>query len=312
MQIGSHHEPIFEQAPSGLLLPIGSSTSLWKQGNSSYVHIKGRALDLGALIRANGLDVRRSQSISRFTREASELSDAWLCNAMHTMTIQHLLATLQIDRVTQATTDLLVDELSRVALAGLLTGNLDLLQRKPSKAKDTLWEIELHHMLTQHGISAELKEPDILLSLTGPRLGIACKKLYSEANVSKVVSNAIAQIERHAEFGIVALNIDDLLPPDSLLKAPSTEVMSNILVEHIRGFLARHERHLLGYLKPGRALAILVSYTTIADVETIPARFLNARQSVAWKLPGLATAKEEQMTLFIAALRSQYPNTAHR
>ena len=307
MQSGAHHEPIFEQAPSGLLLPIGSSSSLWKHDTSSYVHIKTRALGLADLIRANGLDERRSASITRFTREASELSDAWLCNTMHTMTIQHLLATLQIDRIAQATADLHVDEPSRAALAGLLTGSLDLLQREQSKAKDTLWELELHHMLMQHGISAALKEPDILLSLTGPSLGIACKKLYSEANVSKVVSNAIAQIERDAEFGIVALNIDDLLPADSLLKAPSTEVMSNMLAEHIQEFMARHERHLRRYLKPGRALAMLVSCATIADVETTKARFLNARQSVAWTIPGLAPEKEEQMQAFVAALSLRYP-----
>ena|ERR1035437_5373031 len=306
MDSGARQDTIFERAPSGLLVPVGLAADMWKYQSSTYAHIKGRAIELLQRFEANGLDVRRSSSIQSLARQASELSDAWLCDEFHTVTFDHVLAMLQIDRI--ATAALAVPRANEAAfLKDLLNGSLDLLKREQSKAKDTLWELELLRILTDHQIPAELREPDILFSLSGPALGVACKKLYSEGNVSKVVSNAVSQIERDAEFGIVALNIDDLLPADVLLKAETTEKMTKSLVDFVQDFMARHERHFRRYLQPGRALAILASCSTIADLSAVKARFVNARQSVAWAIPGMTPDKERQLDEFIRAFQSQYP-----
>lgn len=306
MDSGARQDTIFERAPSGLLVPAGLAADMWKYQSSTYAHIKGRAIDLVERFRANGLDVRRSSSIQNLVRQASELSDAWLCNELDTVTFDHVLAMLQIDRI--ATAALAIPRASEAAqLKDLLNGSLYLLKREQSKAKDTLWELELLRILTDHGIAAELREPDILFSLSGPTLGVACKKIYSEGNVSKVVSKAVSQIERDAEFGIVGLNIDDLLPADVLLKANTTEEMTKSLVDFVQAFLARHERHFRRYLQPGRAMAILASCSTIADLSAVKAKFVNARQSVAWAIPGMTPDKERQLDEFISAFQSQYP-----
>lgn len=307
MSSGARQDTIFEKAPSGLLVPVGLAADMWKYQSSTYAHIKGRAVQLLERFGAHSLDVRRSSSIQNLVRLASELSDAWLCNELHTVTFDHVLAMLQIDRI--ATAALGIPRASEAALLkDLLNGNLDLLKREQSKAKDTLWELELLRILTAHGIPAELREPDILFSLSGPTLGLACKKIYSEGNVSKVVSKAVSQIERDAEFGIVALNVDDLLPADVLLKAETTEKMTNSLVDFVQGFMARHERHFRRYLQPGRAMAVLVSCSTIADLSDVKARFVNARQSVAWAIPGMTPENERQLDEFIRTFQSQYPN----
>lgn len=306
MDSGARQDTIFEKAPSGLLLPVGLAADMWKYQSSTYAQIKGRAVELLQRFEANGLHVRRSSSIQILVQRASELSDAWLCDKLHTVTFDHVLAMLQIDRI--ATAALAIPRAHEEAfLKDLLNGSLDLLKREQSKAKDTLWELELLRILTDHQIPAELREPDILFSLSGPELGVACKKLYSESNVSKVVSNAVSQIEREAEFGIVALNIDDLLPADVLLKAETTEKMSRSLVNFVQDFMGRHERHFRRYLQPGRAIAILTSCSTIADLSVVKAKFVNARQSVAWAIPGMSPDKERQLDEFIGAFQSQYP-----
>lgn len=306
MDSDGRQDTIFEKTPSGLLVPVGLAADMWKYQSSTYAHVKGRAVELLERLRANGLDVRRSSSIQSLARRVSELSDAWLCNELHTVTFDHVLAMLQIDRI--ATAALGIPPTNEAALLkDLLNGNLDLLKREQSKAKDTLWELELLRILTTHGIPAELREPDILFTLSGPTLGVACKKIYSEGNVSKVISKAVSQIERDAEFGIVALNIDDLLPLDVLLKAETTEKMTKSLVDIVQDFMARHERPFRRYLQPGRAMALITSCSTIADLSDVKARFVNARQSVAWSIPGMTPDKERQLDEFIRTFQSQHP-----
>ncbi len=306
MDSGARQEANFERTSSGLLVPVGLVTDMWKYQSSTYAHIKGRAIELLERFRSAGLDVRRSGSIQNLVRLASELSDAWLCNGLRAITFGHILAMLQVDRI--ATAAIVIPRARETALLkDLLNGSLDLLKREQSKAKDTLWELELLRILTDHGISADLREPDILFSLSGPTLGVACKKIYSEANVSKVVSKAVSQIERDTEFGIVALNIDDLLPADVLLMVDTREEMVKSLVDFIQAFMARHERHFQRYLRPGRAMAVLTSCSSIACLSEVKAGFVNARQSVAWTIPGMAPESKRQLDEFIGVFQSRYP-----
>lgn len=181
-----------------------------------------------------------------------------------------------------------------------------MLSRERSKAKDTLWELELWEMLNRFGMHAILEEPDIVVSFDGARVGIACKKFYSENNVSKVLSEAVSQFESDFDFGIVAVNLDDLTPASTILKAASLDQMSELISQHNYLFIQRHERHLRKYLVPGRAIAALVSTSVIADVPTTKTRFFNSRQSTIWNIPGLSKQKEQQMKNFFLAV-----NAAH-
>jgi len=64
----------------------------------------------------------------------------------------HLFATLQLRRVIEAVAAVSNDlPLPRIP-AELLDGNLDLLAREQSKAKDNLWELELFNTLRSNGI----------------------------------------------------------------------------------------------------------------------------------------------------------------
>jgi hypothetical protein len=72
--------------------------------------------------------------------------------------------------------------------------------------------------------------PDVIVNYENSRIGIACKKLYSERHVQNVLSEAVGQIEGDFDFGIVGLNLDDLLPEGVVLKGSSTNAVAERLL----------------------------------------------------------------------------------
>lgn len=306
MKRTSEHSPIFEIDSAGQFAKIGTTSAFTSVASSPYSGIKSRALSLADLFSLHGLDTRKSASLQQLIDMTISMSDSWDRGAKEEVTFVHLLAAAQIERVATAALSTTHSAAQDSTLRGLLTGSLDLLGREQSKAKDTLWELELLRILIDHKIEATLCEPDLSVRFSGVPVGFACKKIYSEANVSKVLSNAVSQIEREGEFGIIALNLDDLLPANAILKAPTLAVMSSKLEDRNNAFLRTHERHLRKYLTPGRAISVLVSCAAIADVENADNRFLNARQTTVWQIPGIPDAKAEQMNQFLAAMNSQY------
>jgi hypothetical protein len=309
MKRTSEHLPILEKYPSGQSAQVGTASAFTSVASSPYSGIKSRALLLVDLFSSHRLDARRSTSLRQFLDMTIAMSESWDRGAKDEVTFAHLLAAAQIERIATAALSTTRCAAQESTLRGLLTGSLDLLGREQSKAKDTLWELELLRILVDHKIDATLGEPDLSVHFSGAPVGFACKKIYSEGNVSKVLSNAVSQIEREGEFGIIALNLDDLLPANAILKAPTLAVMSSMLEDRNNAFLRTHERHFRKYLTAGRAISALVSCAAIADVENAENRFLNARQTTVWQMPGMPYEKAEQMNKFIAAMNSQYGET---
>ncbi len=150
------------------------------------------------------------------------------------------------------------------------------------------------------------EEPDIAVNFEGTKIGIACKKVYSENNVSKVLSEAVSQIEGSFDIGITAINLDDLTPPNSILKAASVEEVLKIIDKANIGFLRNHERYLRKYLASGRAISVYVSTCVIGNIDTAKPPFFNARQSSVWAIPGLAAEKDKQLTNFYNAAKAAH------
>lgn len=306
MKRTSEHAPILEVDLAGQATQIGNTSAFTTVASSPYSGIKSRALSLVTLFGSHGLDTTRSASLQKFIDMTISMSDSWDRGAKDEVRFAHLLAAAQLERIATAALSTARSAAQATALRGLLTGTLDLLGREQSKAKDTLWELELLRVLVDHNIDAALGEPDLSVRFSGAPVGFACKKIYSEGNVSKVLSNAVSQIERESEFGIIALNLDELLPANAVLQAPTLSAMSSMLEARNTEFLSTHERHLRKYLAPGRALSVLVSCAAIADVENAENRFLNARQTTVWQIPGIPEAKAEQMNRFLAAMNAEY------
>lgn len=306
MKKRAEHSPIFTPTPSGVLVQTGSQSDFSVEASSSYLAIKQRGIELQELFRENGLQIPASSYLAKLIEDTTTLSDSWICNDQLRATAFHLFSASQLDRVATAALPLGVSSLAKGLLSDLLSGSLDLLSRERSKAKDTLWELELWHVLSRMGMQATLAEPDITVLFEGKEIGIACKKFYSENNVAKVLSQAVSQFESDFDFGIIAINLDDLTPANTILKANSIEQMSKMINQVNYNFMKDHERHLRRYLEPGRAICALISTAVVADVPNTKPCFFNSRQSVVWNIPGLPPEKEAQMSRFFRAV-----NAAH-
>ena len=218
MKRHSERSPILEVDASGLATHVGTSSVFTTLDSSPYAGIKARALSVVDLFKSHELDPRKSPSLRRLIDLTIAMADSWDSGSKEDVTFTHLLAAAQVERIATAVLSAARREApSSTFLRNLLTGSLDLLGREQSKAKDTLWELELLRILVGHEIDARLGEPDLSVRFSGAPVGFACKKIYSEGNVSKVLSTAVAQIEREGEFGIIALNLDDLLPENAIL-----------------------------------------------------------------------------------------------
>jgi len=248
---------------------------------------KELALALIEQFRRNSVKLHSASDIMRLATKAIALSDALFCDPVATCTDLDRFEVLQLRRIASATVSISGSPRVSEYLRDLRNGSLDLLERKQSKAKDTLWELELQALLRGWGMSVELGEPDLILCFASARVGVSCKKIYSVENVEKVLSRAVKQIAATCDFGIVAINLDDLIPSRQILRAESTKAMANVLATCNAEFVQAHERHLRKYLEPGRAICALISTAALVDIPNESPRYLNARQSFVWTIPGL-------------------------
>jgi len=227
------------------------------------------------------------------------LWEEWFMNRMDELNMTMLFNALHLDRVAEAVLPLRDVHNCHFYLKSICDGSLDFFKREKSHAKDIFWEIETWAILKHKLPNVSLCEPpDVLVDFGNARIGIACKKIYSETNVEKVLSEAVSQIEKNLDVGIVAVNIDDLIPADKVLKAASLEEMTRVLRGLNESFIQRHERHLRKYLASGRLISAIVSTSVISDIESERVRINNSRQWAVWTIPGLAESKDRVLKRF--------------
>ena len=291
-------EPLWAQDQSGLFVPNGTVSDLSKTSSQTYLQIKEKAVALETLYADSNFKLPRTCGLARLIADAKMLSDSWLTNHSK-LEMRLLLHGFHIDRIAEAVLPIRSIVERERYLNPLICGTLDLLGREKSSAKNCLWELELWSTLRRHGFDARLTEPpDIAILFEGSKIGIACKKIYSEKHVQNVLSEAVAQIESAFQFGIVAVNLDDLVPAHQILRTPNHETMSRAIRNLNARFFRSHERHFRKYLACGRVVAALVSTSLIAEVQQERPSLTNAGQSTIWIIPGLEAEKEEQVNRF--------------
>ncbi len=184
-------------------------------------------------------------------------------------------------------------------LKDLLNGSLDFLNYQQSHAKNILWELEVFSKLKPVFNNISLDEPDIVIKFEDGDIGIACKKIYSDKVTEKVLSKAVKQIENNSfEFGIVAINIDCSLPEGKILNADTAEEMMDVLYKNNTKFINNNERYFLKYLNKSRIIAVLVSSSTIVDLNKGSPKFNNAFQWTIWTIPNLKDGHKDKMEVF--------------
>jgi len=199
-------------------------------------------------------------------------------------TYQEIFSILQFERAARAVVAVLDQKNVQLSLRRLLDGSLDFFDRKPSVAKNTLFELEIYRSLSIRNAVSSLDEPDVLLHINKQTVGFACKKTYSEANLSKTLSKAVSQIEKsHCEYGVVAFNIDDLLPGGRVLQSTSYDAAGEIVAGVCNEFLRSHSASFQKYFRGSRIIGALAFCSVMLDLNDTA--FNNFQQWYLWVSP---------------------------
>jgi hypothetical protein len=298
-------EQLWHSMKSGLVIPAGIASNLSESSSQTYLHIKEKAKDVEQLYHSNNIPLPAGCALARLVNDAKTFSDAWFMDNKAVANWQLLFRVACFDRIADAILPLVTVPDRAKYLTVLTSGSLDLQQRDQSKAKDILWEIELWSTLRKRGIIATLHEPDLVVHFKNATIGIACKKVYSENNIAKVLSEGVEQIEATHDFGILAVNIDDLIPADQILNATTQESMGQMIEQMNQTFFNNHIRHFVRYLNPGRVIAALVSTSLLAELSSHKPSLIIGSQITIRAVPGLPMEKSRQLQRFYSQLMEQ-------
>ena len=266
---------------------------------TNFLLVKEKAKEIEVLYANAGLTISPACGLAQMIENAKTLADRWLSNQTIDSSMIDVFYAIHLNRIAEAILPLHDVPNRKKYLKALTSGDIDCFSRQSSYAKNIFWEIELWSTLRRDCPSIYLQDPpDITLQLSGGTLGISCKKIYSENNVEKTLSEAVEQVEADFDVGVVALNLDDLTPPDTILRIRNKTEMDGFLQRHTDEFIARHERHFRKYLASGRIVSALISVNVIADVLDWKVQFNNARSAIAWTIPGLEPKKEALLKQF--------------
>ena len=222
---------VWEALPSGIMVPAGDIADRQDRFKTTYLDVKAKGEQIEELYKSNGLTLPDNSDLAELINNSKVLWGKWFANKTAELEMIMLFNLLHLSRIADAVLPLKEEPVRVKFLRALISGPLDFFKRKKSYAKDIFWELEVWLKLTRKLATVNLEEPpDIVIEFEGSRIGIACKKLYSEKHVQNVLSQAVHQIEDSFEVGIVALNLDDFTPANKVLKSSHAQGMTNTLL----------------------------------------------------------------------------------
>lgn len=270
---------------------------------SSYREISDRADQVRGIFESRGVRLHRDSSLGKILRVANDLAMSWE-KGDRSGSIYGILAAAQANRVAEAVIAAAGEPNALESLRRIAGNPMDLMGRALSQGKDHLWELELRAILRRRGVSVQLRDPpDIVADVAGTSVPIACKKVYSEKGVEAQIRKGVKQVEAYGAGGLVALNIDDLLPADSILKQRDHALASAWLGAFVSEFI---ERHRLVFQRPvaqARCDGILVSATCVCDLEEGAPRFTTVTNTTLWSLQTLKPEARVRFEALRQALR---------
>lgn len=295
-------EALWQRNESGFIITVGTHTALSLGWHETFLEIKEKANTLEQLYCENNVSLPSTCDLSRLIADAKLISDSLLQSPTGRIPIRLVYSAAHFNRIADVLIPLRGTPDCARFLPKFRSGTLDLFKRERSFAKNVLWELEMSLLLRTRAFDVSFAEPDIVTNLEGVKIAIACKKLYSDKHIQNVLSEAVQQIESSFDLGIVALNLDDLVPANSTLEAQTLYLAERKLIEMNNSFLARHDRHFRKYLASGRLLSVFVSTGVVVEIAGPDCRVHNVRRSSIWTIQGLPIEKEEQLRKFYERL----------
>jgi hypothetical protein len=285
--------------PSGILIPSGRISDISIRSKTNHLETKACAKQIEDIYEKANIQISNNSGLGELIKTAKDLSDNWLPGNKNNLGYHMFFLSMHLARIAESLLLLNNEKNKDRYLRELLSGSLNFFKRGTSHAKDIFWEIEAWAKIKKRLDSVYLQEPpDIVVDYDDSQIGISCKKLYTENHVQNVLSQAVQQIEKGFEFGIVAVNIDDLLPADVVLKMGSSDAVIERLNQINTSFINRHVRHFSKYFSASRIISAIVSTSIIADVPSEKPRFSNTYQWTVWAVTELKERHKIQLNKF--------------
>lgn len=268
----------------------------------TYAEIAARCVRLREQFAARGLRVHEASALGTVLREAIALAREWDHESrgltpmpVDEAALRRLITSLHANRISGAVMEVADDPSAAELLARIAKNQLNLSDREQSKAKDALWEIELLSKVKARGLAARLVEPpDIVIRLDSEDIGVACKKVYSERGAEDQVRKGCVQLSSF-KGGVVALNLDQLVPKDNILSAATRSGASEVLHRLLVGFVNRNLHRLERFVKGGRCDGLLLCITAEADLYESRVRINSVSETMIWTMEGAPRARVDRL-----------------
>ena len=249
----------------------------------TYAQIAAKTEEVRQIYERRNLPLHPLSVLSQYFDRAVFLAKAF-DEGSTSGSIHDILAMTHANRISDAILGVADEALAQELLLRIGKKDMDLDLRVPSQGKDSLWELELLSFLRRNGAKAWLHEPDIMVSLDGIDYPIACKKVNSEANVIDQVRKACKQLANFGARGIVALNIDALVPESSILRGPTDQATAGVLRKLTEEFLDRNIMKFQEAIAGEKCDAMIFSVTSPADISHAKPRFNLQNETTFWSV----------------------------
>jgi hypothetical protein len=269
------HEPVQTLVADGVGFEEPDRT--WR-----YREVADGAARVRELYRERGIRLHRDSALGRLLREAEALNRDWESGRSGPGDMRRLVAAAHANRII-CVLDVVGREPDAQEALRRIAANVDLAGRDQSQGKDALWELELLVKCRARGVDAALVDPpDLVVRVSLGELGIACKKIYSERGVGAQIRKGGKQLGPYGGAGLIALNLDDLLPEDVILRAANIADAGRVLAAFIDEFIARHGRAMQQSVLESKCDGLLLSAHTQADITGSRVRLNNYAHSTLW------------------------------
>lgn len=273
----------------------------------SYEDVARRTEQVREIFRNRRVPLHNGSSLSKVLREASKLAKEW-GDGVDTGGIQRLMMAGYANRISEAIISSGNDPEVIECFRRISRGSMDLSKRPRSEGKDALWEIELFAWLKKRGIPVRMMDPpDLVIDIGFGDYPIACKKIYSERGVEAQMRRGVAQLEPFNNIGIVAFDISDLTPEDTILNSQSESAVSDFLFDLNREFIERHQPKIQRFISENRCDGILVTTSVLTDIHNMRPRFNDHSQKTLWSLSSKSSEASNRLNALADKLQVHQP-----
>lgn len=267
----------------------------------SYEEIAAKALLVREVLEQRNVKVRAGSALSQLLNQAEILRRAWVDQVEPDPRV--LWEAGYVNRLADAITYLPDEPGIQEALKRMAGSVMQPDDRSTSQGKDALWEVVLLADLKKSGLTGVAAEPDILVDIGSGFYPIACKKIWSERSVKKRVSHAAKQLAPFKNGGVIALNLDDLVPVGKVIAQPNKALAKQLLIDFNLAFIDRHRSVLQDAILAGKCDGFLISTTALAVLPQEETSLYLVSQTSLWHVKEAAPDACERFLEFANAQR---------